>query len=92
MRESYDKRFNILIHGLDEIEHETKPITKAIFETFLTEALGLEPDAVRIADLHRIPQHPVTKAGKKVTRPIIVKVLTAFDKSIIYENVNNLKA
>ena len=31
MRESYDKRFNILIHGLDEIEHETKPQTKAIF-------------------------------------------------------------
>ena len=55
-------------------------------------ALGLEPDAVRIADLHRLPQHPVTKAGKKVTQPIIVKVLTAFDKSIIYDNVNNLKA
>ena len=64
MRESYDKRFNILIHGLDEIKHETKPQTKGIFETFLTEALGLEPDAVRIADLH-LPQHPVTKAGKK---------------------------
>ena len=91
MRESYDKQFNILIHGLDEIEHETKPQTKAIFETFLMEALGLEPDAVRIVDLHRFPQHPVTKAGKKVTRPIIVKVLTAFDKSIICENVN-LKA
>ena len=52
----------------------------------------MEPDAVRIADLHRLPQQPVTKAGKKVTQPIIVKVLTAFDKSIIYENVNNLKA
>ena len=65
MRESYDKRFNILIHGLVEIEIKTKPQTKAIFETFLTEALGLEPDAVRIVDLHRFPQHPVTKADKK---------------------------
>ena len=36
MRESYDKRLNLLVYGLEETEgNETKNQTKAIFDKFL---------------------------------------------------------
>ena len=87
MRESYSKRLNLLIHGLEErkIEIETKQQTKSIFKTFLTETFELEINAVNIVDLHRLPQHPIKKNGLRINRPIIVKVLTTFDKDIILQ-------
>ena len=84
MRESYDKRLNLLVHGLEETEgNETKNQTKAIFDKFLTKALGLVPDDIDIVDLHRLPQHPIRREGKRMNRPIILKVLTTFDKELI---------
>ena len=92
MRESYDKRLNLLVHGLKETEgNETKSQTKAIFDKFLTKVLGLAPDDVDIVDLHRLPQHPIRREGKKMNRPIIFKVLTTFDKELIYQNIAKLK-
>ena len=56
MRESYSKRLNLLVHGLEErkSEIEIKQQTKSIFETFLTESLELEINAVNIVDLHPV--------------------------------------
>ena len=42
--------------------------------------------------MHRLPQHPVSKFGRKIHRPMIVKLLTIQDKRMIYKSVKNLKA
>ena len=53
MREPYDKRLNLLVHGLEGTEgNETKNLTKAIFDKFFTKALGLAPDDIDVVDLH----------------------------------------
>ena len=92
MLESYDKRLNVLIHGLKETERESKQQSKIIFEAFLKEALNLERDSIKIIDLHRLPQGAVKKADKKVIRPIIIKLLSGYDKDKLYENISKLKA
>ena len=45
---------------------------------------------VRIVDSHRLPQHPLFKLGKRVTRPIIVKLAYMEDKTAIYKAAKNL--
>ena len=94
MHESYSKRLNLLVHGLEErkSEIEIKQQTKSIFETFLTETLELEINAVNIVDLHRLPQHPIKKNGIRINQPVIVKVLTTFDKDIIFQNAAKLRS
>ena len=92
MRESYDKQLNFLVHDLEETEgNETKNQTKAICDKFLAKVLGLAPDDNNIVDLHRLPQHPIRREGKKMNRPIIFKVLTTFDKELIHQNIAKLK-
>ena len=83
--ESYDKRLNILIHGIKENsdspwkKHE-ESLDK--FHDFLKNGLQIEdPDAVEVVDIHRLPQHPVQRFGRNVVRPIIVKLLTMQDKT-----------
>ena len=53
--------------------------------------LELDPDAIKVADVHRLPQRPLNKAGNMKTRPIIFKVSTVFKNDIIYENMSKLK-
>ena len=50
----------------------------------------MDIDIVRIVDSHRLPQHPLFKLGKRVTRPIIVKLAYVKDKTAIYKATNNL--
>ena len=94
MKELYDKRLNILVHGLEETESvwETKEKSKVIFETFLKEGLKIEPHLIHPIDVHRLPQHPVFKNQKKITRPIIVKLADSFEKHLIMKSLKNLKA
>ena len=47
--------------------------------------------AVAVADVHRLPQHPITKNGKRIIRPIIVKLTSYSDKNIIMRSLKNLK-
>ena len=54
-------------------------------------AFELESDAIQIVDVHRLPQYPIKKQGKFFVRPIIAKVLTAFDKDLIFKNRSKLK-
>ena len=83
---------NSLVCGLEETEgNKTKNQTKAIFDKFLTKALGLAPDDIDVVDLHRLPQHPIRREGRKMNRLIIFKVLTTFDKEFIYQNIAKLK-
>ena len=84
MRESYDKRLNISVHGLKESGNETKQETKRTLKSFLRDGLELDPDAIKLMDVHRLSQSPLKKAGKMKTRPIIAKASTVFDKDIHY--------
>jgi len=95
MQESYDKRLNILIHGIKEDgdnvwEKREKTIEK--FQDFLVQGLKIEdPDDIEFVDIHQLPQHPVKKDEKTFHRPIIVKLLTMSDKNLIFRNAKNLK-
>ena len=77
MQETYDKRLNILIHGMKENsdspwEKHEKSLDK--FHDFLKNGLQIEnPDAVEVVDIHRLPQHPVQRFGRNVVGPIIVR-------------------
>ena len=95
MRENYEKRMNILIHGIEE---DTKSVwesnleTRLKFNNFISGALKLDPTAIAIADIYRLPQRPKFKDGIKVTRPIIVKLVHTKNKNLIYQNLRELKS
>jgi len=93
MQNSYSKRMNILIHGIDEIKdkNETKIQTKELFEDFLIFGLKINPATIGIADIQRLPQHKVLIRGIPATRPIIVKLQTTFDKARFFQNAKKLK-
>ena len=85
-KEAYSKQLNLLVHGLVEDESvawEKREETEAILNKFLTEALQLNPEQVKLTDLHRLPQHPIYKDKVKINRPIIFKVASVFDKHTI---------
>ena len=90
MQESYNKRMNILIHGVEENEEnvwENHQQTLQKFDNFLKEALHIDPKNVEVADIHRLPQKPVIRRGVKVTRPIIVKLTNAMSKAKIFSRL-----
>ena len=93
MRELYSKRLNLLIHGLDETKEawETKIQTKSMLAKFFHEGLDLDLNSISLVDCHRLPQRPIFKQGQKITRPIIIKLTNAFDKSVIFNSASNLK-
>ena len=67
MQDSYNKRLNILIHGVEENERsvwENHEETLQKFENFLTKALDIDPDNVEIADVQHLPQKPVIRQGQ----------------------------
>ena len=91
MLESYSKRLNILVHDLKQQEtDETKNKPKHYLTIFLSEALEITLNSINIVDLHHLPQHAICKAGTAITRPIIVKLLTKFDKEKIFKSLVNL--
>ena len=65
MLESYKKRFNLLIHGIDEnfrYAWETQEQTKHLVEDFMKEGLKIEdPSKIATADCHRLPQRIILK-------------------------------
>ena len=82
-RESYSKRLNPLIHGLDEVGPsvwETKTQTLDIFDKFMTDGLGLDPKPISLVDIYRLPRRHIVEQGSNITRPIIIKLATAMDK------------
>ena len=96
MQESYDKRFNVLFHGLDEEVNsvwETRNETLKILHQFMRDGLNItDPSNIALADFHRLPQLPVKKDGVKINRPIIIKLTNAADKHLIFSSLKHLKA
>ena len=91
-KESYDKRLNILIHGIDEEVNEQNLQTRQKFEDLLNYTLEIDSKSIPIVDLHRLLQFSTQKNYKHRTpRPIIVKLQTAFDKRLIFSQLGKLK-
>ena len=93
-QESYNKRLNLLIHGVEETEGsiwEKKSETQVKLNEFLKDGLKIDPITLPLADMHRLPQRPVIVRGKRINRPIIIKLTNAFDKNRILNNLKNLK-
>ena len=95
MQESFKKRFNILLHGFKESDKsawETRDETLKIIQNFLREGLKvMQPAEIALTYFHRLPQQPVLKNGKKVNRPIVIKVTNSSDKHFIFSSLKNLK-
>ena len=70
MQESYEKRLNILIHGLDEnptLAWEKVDETRKIVENFLSDGLQISnPSSISFVDLHRLPQRSIYRNRKKL--------------------------
>ena len=96
INELYSKKFNLLIYGKKENEQnvwETKTEFGKLVYDFMRDVLLLKnPETIKLADVHRLPQHPVfNTAGGKVTRPIIIKLTNSNDKHLIFQSLKNLK-
>jgi len=95
MQESYDKRFNILIPGLDEnVESawKNRAPTKEIIQNFMKDCLKIDdPTTISMIDFHRLPQRPIYRDHVKVCRPVIIKLSNAADKHPIFSHLKNLK-
>ena len=96
MKESCEKRLNILIHGLEEDRNsawETRQETLKIILQFMREGLKIEnPSRFVFADYHRLPQRPLYKNRQKVDRPVIIQLTSVADKHEIFAHLRNLKS
>ena len=74
-REAYSKKFNLLVHGLEEDQNnlwENRATTESMLKKFLKDGLQIEsPDQISSIDVHRLPQYPLFKNKVKINRPII---------------------
>jgi len=93
MRDSYNKRLNLLIHGLDKPNKawETRVEAKEILFHFVKEGLKTDPLSLTFVDFHQLPQAPIFKRNKPVTQPVIIKLATVFDKKTILNNAKKLE-
>ena len=84
-----------MIHGLKEQDSnvwETREKTEKTVREFFHNALNINnSDNIKFTDIHRMPKQLVLKNGKKIQRPIIVKLTYLFDKQLIYKSLKNLK-
>ena len=90
MQECYNKRLNLLIHGVAEKAWKTKDQRKIVLKNFLSNGLLLDPEEIGVIDAHRLPQTTKSKSLNK-TRPIIVEFATAFDKHSIMRSLRHLR-
>ena len=95
MQESYEKRFNLLINGIEETNTsvwEKRETILQLVQDFMKRGLQIkDPSAIMLADCHRLPQHPLLKNGIKVNRPIIIKLTNSNEKRLIFGSLKNLK-
>ena len=94
MQKSYDKRLNLLIHGIKESwdPWETLEKIKKLIHNFMKDVLLIDdPSTISLADYHRLPQQPIFRNNHKVHRPIIIKLTNSTDKKLIFTEQKNLK-
>ena len=69
----------VLICGIKEDEGnawEKREATVQKFKTFLNKGLNINPDDVKLVDIHRLPQYPKKKNGKTMhSRPYQILVI-----------------
>ena len=96
IKESYEKRFNILVHSLLEISSNVweKPTeTLEHVHKFIKDDLLISnPKSLPLVNYYRLPQQPIFKFGRKTIRPIIIVLTNAADKQKIFGNLKNLKS
>ena len=101
MQESYDKRLNLFIHGIEEPDAwETLEKTKKLIHNFMKDGLLIDdPSTISFADYHRLPQQLISRNNHKVHRPIklfnynykiIIKLTNSTDKKLIFTKLKNL--
>jgi len=61
------------------------------FQYFLLEGLKLDPESIKLVDIHCLPQHPIVRDNQRIIRSIIIKVTNALDKQLIMSKVGDLK-
>ena len=95
MQESYEKRINILIHGIPEPNNSVWEIpiqTLGAIQSFMKDGLLIsDPLTIPLADYHRLPQRPEFRDGRKITRLIIIKLTNAPHEKRIFSSLKNLK-
>ena len=95
MQESYDKRLNVLLHGIEEEGDsvwETRDVTLQKIHDFMKEGLQIvDLTSITLTDYHRLPQQPVYRNNCKVNRPIIVKLCNSNDKHLFFSKLKNFK-
>ena len=78
MQESYDKKLNLLIHGLEESNKtnwEARGSTQETIYEFFQKGLQInEPISIELIDCHRLPQRPIFKNNIKVKRPVVIYI------------------
>ena len=96
MKESYEKRLNILIYSLEEDRNsagETTQETLKIIHQFTREGLNIEnPPRFVFADYPTLPHRPLYKNRQKVDRPVIIKLTSAAEKCEIFAHLKNQKS
>ena len=95
MQESYDKRLNVLLHGIEEDGDsmwKTRDVTLQKIQDFMQESLQIvDLTSTTFTDYHRLLQQPVYRNNCKVNRPIIVKLCNSNDKRLFFSKLKNLK-
>ena len=95
MQESYEKRFNSLIHGIAEMTDSTwenPGQTTALVRTLMKEWLLIqEPESVAFVDCRRLPQRSVFREDVKKNTPIIAKLTNAVDKRLVFRLLKYLR-
>ena len=94
VKEAYNKRLNLLVHGVPESVHniwELREVTLQLFIQLITQGLKLNTKQINIIDIYRLPQRPIFNRGTRVTRPTIVKLGSVFDKNLIFSSCKHLK-
>ena len=96
MKEFYEKRLNIVIHGIPENSDsvwEAPTETLGRIHNFMNDRLKIsDPMAIQSADYPRLPQRLLFKNGKRLNRSIIMKLTNAADKRHIFNNLKKLKS
>ena len=94
LKESYEKRLNILMHELREPDSlwEKREESLTLFQDFMRDGLNIDdPTSIALFDAHRLPQRPKYNKGTCICRPLIVKLATISDKNKIFSHLKNLK-
>ena len=89
MKESYSKQNNILIHGLPETESREKSYN---FSRFYSRRIENYRSQFCKSRSIQASTKAISKEGRLICRPIIVKLASILNKERLFKNAKNLKS